>query len=365
MAQIPGQQADIGNSANYKYVILEASATPAQVASYHAANPNTKVLIYENSSFINGDCQYYPYTNSPMDLCQAQDGNTDWLIESGGKPIPSEFGDLYWANIANASYQSTWLADATSVVKTLGADGIFMDDTNTYVGHNEEGTLPGYNDTTYAAAELSFLKYEYAGLHAEGLLNVPNVAVDNGDSTQESVLESMAPYATAIFQEMYMNYNFDGTGQAGETDLFSGQAWLNWINQEIAVGKVGNYYANTYGNTTTNTQVMTYGKASFLLGWNGDAGSAYQWNYEDGTDNFVNPYNKAWAADVGSPTDSYSQMSDGLYTRSFTDGIVLVNSNASGSVTYNLGKTYTNAVTGAQVTSVTLGPTTAMILSND
>jgi hypothetical protein len=153
---------------------------------------------------------------------------------------------------------------------------------------------------------------------------------------------------------MFMNYNLASPA------LFSGSAWTAVMQLMVNVSKDTGYYANTY-DSSFNTQTMTYGKASFLLGWNGDSASAYQFHINNS--NTTSSYNAIWAAGVGQPTDTYTELSDGVYSRDFTSGKVLINPSATATETVSLGATYTNTATGTKVTSVSLGPTSAAILS--
>jgi hypothetical protein len=234
-----GTPSYLGNTTNYKYIILQdsmAAADPSLITTIHADNPNTKVLMYMNSSFISNDCT--TPTDSPITTCEANN-NPSWYIESGGSPITEQdFTYQDWANISSSTYQSTWLANANTIAKQYGFDGLFMDDTNTYIGHGMDSDLPGYTDETYGEAELAFLKYESAGLHADGLLAVPNVGFNIGNSQNEAIAEQMAPYADAFFDEMFMNWDYYQASQVGQTGLssFTGAAWTDLVNLETQVG---------------------------------------------------------------------------------------------------------------------------------
>ena len=103
---------------------------------------------------------------------------------------------------------------------------------------------------------------------------------------------------------------------------------------------------------------MTYGKASFLLKWNGKGG-AYFWDYyASGTAN--NPWDPNWTMDIGTPTAAMYSVGSGAFRRDYTAGTVIVNPMLT-TQTFSLGGTYTTA-SGASVSSVTLAPTSAAIL---
>lgn len=354
MALNSGQQNYLGSTSPYTYVILQDTMS-GSIPAIRAANPNTKILMYQNSAFIENDCT--TQTDSPVNTCQANSGNQQWYLEQNGAPLQAcDYPGKYWADIGNTSYQQAWLAGAASSAKKEGFDGVFLDDTNTHPGHCEDGSLQKYTDVQYGDAMLSFLKYQYAGLKSDGLLVVPNISADAWTTSEESIEEQMAPYTNAVFQEMFMNWD------ASTPTLFSGSQWSAVMQQMINVSKVTSYYANTY-DSSFNAQTMDYGRASFLLGWNGDTTSASQFYINNS--NTTSSYNPIWAASVGTPTNTYYELSNGAWRRDFTGGIVLVNPSASATATVSLGGTYTNTANSSKVTSVTLGPTTGAILSNN
>ena len=100
-----------------------------------------------------------------------------------------------------------------------------------------------------------------------------------------------------------------------------------------------------------------YTYATFLLGTNGN-----QYLYFNpkgpGKPPGHHPYDDI---DLGRPTGAYFK-ADGMYQRWFTDGVALVNPTEA-QATISLGGTYRN-LSGQNVTSVTLGPNTADILTH-
>jgi hypothetical protein len=326
--------------------------------------------MYADGAFIyvppNGQCpdSYGINISAPVDTCDvSSQGNSSWYLT--GSPVGVQGYSYYdWGNIGSTSYANQWVTNASSTAKKLGFDGIFMDDTNTNIGHGLS-SIGGYNDDTYGAAMVTFFNEVAAGLHNNGLIVVPNVS-DDAYGTQEQYTEEIAKNADAVFQEFFMNW---GSG----ITLFSGTQWQDYLQEEINVGNISNFYGNTYDSNAVNfsnpaaqdIQVMEYGRASFLLGWNGKAGSAYQYHDDnDNNEDSVNMFNSIWTASVGSPSGSYSVQSNGLYQRSFTNGLVIVNPTTS-TLSENLGATYTDTENNTQVNSVSLPATSAIILSNN
>ena len=357
MALNSGQQNYLGNTSNYGYIILQSSMH-ASVAAIKAANPNTKVLMYKNASFMESGCQYAPYMGSGLNTCDANNGHQDWYLTRNGQPfVAPDYTYLYWADIGDASYQQAWLSSVSSVAKANGFDGVFLDDVNTSPGHGQsanglENTNKAYSDLQYGQAMLSFMQAVGPGLKSQGLLAVPNLSANPWDSTQESLAEQIAPYTTSVFREFFMHWNQTTPG------LFSGAIWESLMEQMTNISNVTGYIANTY-DTSFSTQDMLYGRASFLLGWNGKTNSAYQFDLDSST---INSYNSLWALDVGTPTNTRYQI-DGGWKRDFTGGTIVVNPSSTATITIPLGSPYT-APDGSSVSSVTLPPTSASILKN-
>jgi hypothetical protein len=102
---------------------------------------------------------------------------------------------------------------------------------------------------------------------------------------------------------------------------------------------------------------MRYGRASFLLAWNGTSG-AYFFNPQTAAD----PWQEAWTADVGHPVAARYRVGAG-WRRDYSGGTVLLDPSASHPQTFDLGRPY-RIPGGAIVQTVTLAPTTALILMN-
>ena len=107
----------------------------------------------------------------------------------------------------------------------------------------------------------------------------------------------------------------------------------------------------------TETGKMMYGKASFLLTWNGKGGGFF-WQMNDTSSRPLEP---RLDDHIGTPTAARYQVGVG-WRRDYSGGTVLVNPSPTTAQTFNLGASY-NTPSGTSVTTVTLQPTTAMILT--
>jgi hypothetical protein len=109
--------------------------------------------------------------------------------------------------------------------------------------------------------------------------------------------------------------------------------------------------------------VNRYGIASMLLIWTGPKSCMNFWKgtaEEALANRFAQTFPEA-AIDVGAPSERYLKLPNGVASRKFSKGRVLVNPTTA-TQTVDLGETMTT-VDGASVTSVTLASGTAEILS--
>src|SRR5581483_6534586 len=131
----------------------------------------------------------------------------------------------------------------------------------------------------WAAAQLSFVRAVGTGLRAHGYYVLVNAsgyipgdkASDDGSSTS-AWWRQLAPYVSGLLNEYYQQLP-DGS----ETPRTTGDAWSqNWdgwqrlIETAQSLGK--DFVGVAYGSSD-DTHRMSYGKASFLLDWNGGGGA--------------------------------------------------------------------------------------------
>src|SRR5439155_16316123 len=94
-------------------------------------------------------------------------------------------------------------------------------------------------------------------------------------------------------------------------------AMMAQAEHEMANG--AHYVAMSVG-IMSETAVMRYTRAAFLLAWNGVDGSAYTYNCDENAD----CHNANWTIEIGAPTESRSQIGVG-WIRHYSDGVVVEN----------------------------------------
>jgi hypothetical protein len=323
------------------------------IAAIKAANPNTRVLAYEDAAVTEGpsSCQYDTHPAAGVSYCYASSNHPEWfLTDPGGNRLTyCDFTSDYAMDIGNTAYQQAWLGNVQTILKRDGWDGVFMDDVNTYPGHCLDGKIAQYSDAQYGAAMVGFVDAVAPALRGNGLLTVGNVAADPWTSSQESLAEQMAPHIGGFFREYWQRW---GAGSA----LFTDSMWSSLMAQAANIQAGGAMYlANTYGSTS-DTSAMAYARASFLLAWNGAAGGASFWDA-----GLADPANPVWTVEIGSPSGSRYQVGAG-WERVYSGGIALVDPSSSSAQTFSLNGTY-RASDGSTVSgSITLQPGTGTVL---
>jgi hypothetical protein len=131
--------------------------------------------------------------------------------------------------------------------------------------------------------------------------------------------------------------------------------WAGWLRLADAAQRAGADFFPLQHGSPADVATMTYGKASFLLMWNG-SGGGYVFEPQVRAD----PWNPAWTTAVGKPKGGRYRVGVG-WRRNFTGGTALVNPNPAKAQTFRLGGTYLEP-DGSPVTSVTLSPVTGLIL---
>ena len=90
---------------------------------------------------------------------------------------------------------------------------------------------------------------------------------------------------------------------------------LGCVAQRVGV----DFFGYMYGSSS-DTRAMRFGKASFMLDWDGEGGAFVYHATEAG-----DPWHPAWTADLGEPVGEKVVLAPGVATRRFERGRVIVN----------------------------------------
>jgi hypothetical protein len=288
-----------------------------------------------------------------------------WLLKDrAGKLLVSRsYPGNYVGDVGDAAYQHAWLENVSRLLRRNGDDGVFIDgvisDLASLAG-SEAAIYP--TRRSWANAELSFIRTVGKGLRQEGYYVLANASAyaprDPASKTGASTAawwRKLAPYVSGLMNEYYQETS-NGTDQLRSTGPSWTQNWIGWQRLvRIAQSHGRDFIGLSYG-PAGDARRMSYGRASFLLDWNGRGGAfVYQPTAK------ADPWNGAWTRSLGRPEGPKRRVGV-AWLRRYSRGLVLVNPDASRSQLLTLPRSY-RAPNGVLVSQVTLPPTTGLVLT--
>jgi hypothetical protein len=301
------------------------------LSQMHAANPNLKMIVYTNGIYLDG--KYGPNAFPASWYEHDASGN---LVEAAN-----------WANYLMNPLKQGWIHERIQNCRTLmagGWDGCYLDN----IGPGS--FVPGYLTSAPINPET-------------GQPWTPAEWVQ-ATSAEANEVQANLPHSLVVINGINNGYAYT-TARLGPTSLFFGnvkygnaQGWLrtprkaagtvrstaHWLDDVNLLGAAGANgdsvltFVKVWGKATEAQAhaLHRYALASFLLATDGKA----FFYFNSGGTEAAQPQDYVYdRVNVGMPTDSYQHLADGLYTRNFENGFVLVNPN-SFTVTMSLGGTY-------------------------
>jgi len=336
----------------YRVIVLQASMGRL-LPEVRAANPDATVLAYQKVGGMRADGDDTPSTG--VQIHEAEAGHEDWFLHgsSGERLWYCDYPEVVAADIGNVGYQARWLDNVRSRMLRDGFDGVMMDDVNTFPGHclgSHGAAIAEYaDDEAYGDAVVAFMAAVGPGLEDAGLLVAPNVAMNPWDDTMRAQTVAMFPYITHLNREYWMRWD--------DSPNFTGDMWLTTLTLlEDAEAAGAGFLGLTYGPGHEGVaEGQRFGRASFLLAWNGSADSA--WGY---LDDEVDPWTDQWAGDPGLPEGPRSEVGVG-WARAYTRATVLVNPHPDIAQVFELDGPHLDE-DGSQITALSLAPGHGRIL---
>jgi Hypothetical glycosyl hydrolase family 15 len=386
--RISSHDTDLGEQTlqlgRYSVVVMNAwqaapgSSSYLSPAQIHADNPATKVAMYADGPGVQSDCTTLAETQTTcgtgIGMYDVNNGHPDWLLrDSSGNPITfAGYPWMYVGDFGSNTFRQQWVSNVVYRAKTLGFDGVSIDDILSSFSGLTGGVVPAKYPTQNAwdQAMLGFIQFVSSALRAQGLYvgaevfgwNDAGGSSNNDGSADAAWWQQVAPSLNAIFCE-YFEQNPNNLAQSYDNahQNWTGN-WDGWLKLiDVAQSAGADFWGLDYStDTTADQRIMTYGKASFLLKWNGSPTGVFFWQNGRDAVSGTNPWDPNWTMDIGTPVSAMYSVGTGGFRRDYTAGIVIVNPMQT-TQTFDLGGTYTTQ-SGVSVTSVTLGPTTAAIL---
>jgi Hypothetical glycosyl hydrolase family 15 len=343
-----GCPASGGDLSRYEYVILN-SWDHGRIPALRAANPAVKVLVYKNASFAVDSV-------SPADQLLPGGVNywsadPSWFLldTAGGRVNSASFPTAWMMDVGSASYKQAWLANVLADVRAHGWDGVMLDDVNERMdGHLNGRTLARYaTRADWYAAMRSFLAVVGPGLTSAGVLAVPNINYDCWETCWRDYLQ----FASGAVREWWTK---NGTGSTGH---YTAAGW-DWANGFLRITQqAGKFLLPVTYAPAGDARSMSYARASFLLDWDGGRSAMV---FQPTDPEAQDPYSPDWVVDIGLPLGPRYQVGV-AWRRDYTGGTLVVNPSPTTAQSVSLGGAYLLR-DGTTVTTVTLQPTTALVL---
>jgi putative glycosyl hydrolase-like family 15 (GHL15) protein len=348
----------------YHYVILQAWES-GRISQLKAADPTVKVLVYKDVAATLD----YTCSNGADDAqlpagvgyCAANASHPEWFLKdtTGARIAWCDFPHAWQMDVANPAYQRQWLANVLASAKTAGFDGVLMDDVNeTAAGHLCDRTIAGYPSVSdYTTAITSFMAAVAPALRANGLLAVPNIAIEDWWTPHGyAIWDRWLSFSSGAAQEYYSKWRHDTGGWF--TD--DGRWHDDWSSRQgflTRTERAGKFFIGIAYAPAADVRSMRYARASFLLDWDGGPSALA---FEPTNPESRDPYSGEWAADIGAPSAPRFRVGV-AWRRNYSGGIVVLNPSPSSSQRVELGARFL-LPDGSAVMSVTLPPTSALIL---
>ena len=267
----------------------------------------------------------------------ANPGDPWMLRDLTGQPIHSRFyASDYYANIASASFRKRVVSNLLAAIKNTRFDGFFFDEIGplyyNYLGNPVYANAPSPtfpDNASFQRAIQGFMDYVGPSIKSQGLYVGINGAVSAGsDGIQTTAWwEAVGKDVDGLSVEFF---EMDGNGKT----LRANPDYTNQLKIVDAAQNQGkDFYAGMSGSASETAKMM-YGKAAFLLKWNGRGGGFY-WHLSTS-----DPWNPAWTTDIGTPSGAMYAVGGG-WRRNYSAGTVIVNPSAASAQTFNLGASYT------------------------
>jgi hypothetical protein len=288
----------------------------------------------------------------------AQARRNGWLLTSasGNLLVNRSYPSNYVGNVGNPAYQRAWVRNVSRFLKTHGDDGVMIDDVLADLVPLAGAEAAAYpTQRAWAAAQLSFIRAVGTALRARGYYVLPSASGyvpgdpgDNTGTTTASWWRKLAPFVSGLMNEYYAQTP-DGSNRLRS----EGESWTqNWNSWQRLVGIAQSHGRDFVGVTKGrpgDTRTMIYGKASFLLDWDGRGGAFVYAPTNNG-----DGWNGAWTQKLGRPLGHKRAVGAG-WIRRYRHGVVLLNPSASSAQRFTLRGRYA-------LKTVTLQPTTGLIV---
>jgi hypothetical protein len=300
----------------YAYVLVGRQAAAAA-----ARQPGTS-LVYHSAPSVNTEWD----AGIPYAVALAK----GWLLsDASGELLRNvRFPTSFVGDVGSPEYASEWAGRVARYLARVGVDGVYIDDVVGDPTNITGGRFPARypSQAAWEDAMVSFVRTVGTALKSRGFYVLANAHkwIEGHPDSDNGRLEAqfwrrLAPWVSGLQTEYWLQ---DPTNVARVRGL-GPEWWNNWDGWQrlvrVTQSAGADFFGFTYGSPG-DTRAMRFGKASFLLDWDGDGGAFIFALTERG-----DPWHPDWTSDLGRPIRAKSAVAPGVWTRRFERGRVIVN----------------------------------------
>jgi Hypothetical glycosyl hydrolase family 15 len=350
--------AHTATTSRYGYVIAGASDY-ASVRSFNGMG-----FVYKSAVDIDSTCRAGDMCTGGVSYNEA--ASNGWILKSasGAEVGCPSYAQNRLADVGSPGYQRAWLRNVTRFMETRHLHGLFMDNLLGNIELWSGGTFPAkYPDNAaWERAMTSFIRYVGPRLKERGIYVLANTfKYAAGDPrTEDGSIDiawwkTVGPNVSGLMSEYWQQNPIDPTHVYTDKPGDWTGHWLGWERLVNVAQHMNRDFFGLQWGSSSNIELLRYGRASFLLQWNG-RGGAYLFGSQDGND----PTASDWVADIGRPAGPARKIGNG-WQRLYTRGVVVLNPNATASQVFTFGRSV-RLPSGGTTRTVTLAPGSALIL---
>lgn len=285
-----------------------------------AAQPGTS-LVYHSGTSVN--------TQWDAGVPYAVARDRGWLLTdaAGTLLVSLQYPTNFIGDVGSDAYRAEFARRVGDHAVSTGVDGVYIDDVVADIS-TMSGRFPAKypNREAWEDAMAGFVQTVGTRLEARGLYVLVNAHkwVEGNPDSNNGILEaqwwSRIGRSVSGLQSEYWLQDATNVSRVRSTGSAWWQNWDGWQRLvSVAQGMGADFVGYTYGSAT-DVRAMRFGKASFMLDWDGAGGAFIYQPTEDG-----DPWNPAWTTDLGRPSGPKAALAPGVWTRRFERGSVVVN----------------------------------------
>jgi hypothetical protein len=330
----------------FNVIVAVPKVYKGYVSAMKAANPNLQLFVYAKGMFT--------YDTSLPEAAYSHDAS--------GNRIQGVHFPTWLLNPLSSQAVSAQVENAKQQLASSGYDGVFLDTLGpAALNPTFVKALPINPNTGQVWTVGDWVKAS-AGLAGKVAVALGKPVIGNGLRDGRNYFRPGAE--TSVLLETGMRGAMAEAWVRGASNPIDAypkeETWKQNVEMLVDAGARGSSALAVTKVWTAGTQAqknawLNFTVATFLLGNDGRSYLAFTYSPGDSTNDYP-----LYHLDLGTASGAYAKLNN-VYQRSFSGGRVLVNPTTS-SFTVKLGATY-HTLDGSAVTSITLGPNTAQILT--